>query len=158
MAVLDVPSVEGTFPTITKPLCSIASAVERPRPVDPLGWGGPAKKTRGGPAVETRTIVVPVPCRFALLLKFETRTCPGFRGPVPLWKPGGTKATPYGFTSPLGGTVERILSWSGRKASASARGIPVKTAQSAIPMERSLVTRFFIVGIVPWFLTSADIL
>jgi len=103
-------------------------------------------------------MVVPVPCRFALLLKFETRTCPGCKGPVPLWKPNGTKATPYGFRSPLCGTVEIILSWSGRKASASARGIPVKTAQSATPAERSLVTRFLIVGMVSWFLTSADIL
>src|SRR4029077_5668502 len=103
-------------------------------------------------------MVVPVPCRFALLLKFETRTCPGRKDPVPLWNPRGTKATPYGFKSPLGGTVERILNWSGRKASPSARGIPVKTAQSTTPAERSLVSRFFIVGIVPWFLTSADIL
>jgi hypothetical protein len=43
-------------------------------------------------------IVVPVPWRLLLLLKFVTR------------KPRGTRATPYGLTSPLAGIVEIELS------------------------------------------------
>jgi hypothetical protein len=38
-------------------------------------------------------IVVPVPWRLLLALKFETKTSPGFNGP-PAGNPGGTKATP----------------------------------------------------------------
>src|SRR4029077_3286960 len=47
-------------------------------------------------------MVVPVPCRFALLLKLLTRMFPWTSDPVVV----GTIATPYGFTSPLLGTVE----------------------------------------------------
>src|SRR4029077_3266244 len=47
-------------------------------------------------------MVVPVPCRFALLLKLLTRMFPWTSNPVVV----GTIATPYGFTSPLLGTVE----------------------------------------------------
>src|ERR1700722_8013774 len=55
------------------------------------------------------TIVEPVPCSFWLLLKLETRMLPGSSGP-PEGKPTGTKATPYGLTSPLDGTVDTIRS------------------------------------------------
>ena len=49
-------------------------------------------------------MVVPVPWTFALSLKFETRICPGDSKP-PRGKRAGTTAIPYGFTSPLAGTV-----------------------------------------------------
>ena len=52
-------------------------------------------------------IVTPVPWRFDELLKFETNRSPGASVPPPL-KPVGTKATPYGFTSPFEGTVEKF--------------------------------------------------
>jgi hypothetical protein len=54
------------------------------------------------PEAEICTMVVPVPCRFALLLKLLTRIFPWTSDPVVV----GTMATPYGFTSPLLGTVE----------------------------------------------------
>ena len=50
------------------------------------------------------TIVVPVPCTLALLLKLLTRTLPRNRSPVLR----GMTATPYGLTSPLPGTVDAI--------------------------------------------------
>src|SRR5579864_5992046 len=53
----------------------------------------------------TRTMVVPVPCRFLPLLKFETMTSPGLSMP-PCGNPCGTNATPYGLISPLAGMVE----------------------------------------------------
>src|SRR5580658_5755120 len=42
---------------------------------------------------------------FELALKLETRMSPGFTVP-PVGNHSGTNATPYGFTSPLAGTVE----------------------------------------------------
>jgi hypothetical protein len=47
-------------------------------------------------------MVVPVPCTFALSLKLLTRMSPAVSRP----SVAGTIATPYGFTSPLAGTVE----------------------------------------------------
>ena len=54
------------------------------------------------PAGETCTMVVPVPCTLALSLKLLTRMSPAVSRPAE----AGTTATPYGFTSPLAGTVE----------------------------------------------------
>src|SRR5580692_220674 len=47
-------------------------------------------------------MVVPVPCRFITLLKLLIRNSPSIRFPLL----SGTRATPYGLTSPLDGTVE----------------------------------------------------
>src|SRR5580693_10122885 len=49
-------------------------------------------------------MVVPVPWTLAWSLKLLTRVSPATRRPVD----AGTTATPYGFTSPLAGTVEAI--------------------------------------------------
>src|SRR5579872_6886538 len=54
------------------------------------------------PSGEICTIVVPVPCRFAALLKLLTRMFPLVSEPAV----AGMTATPYGLTSPLAGTVE----------------------------------------------------
>src|ERR1039457_7571607 len=71
-AVAQVHSAEGKLPTHTKLSCNTANAVDRP------GWEGDAvKKTESGPCCGTRTMVVPVPCRFWALLKFDTRMSPG---------------------------------------------------------------------------------
>ena len=51
------------------------------------------------------TMVVPVPCRFALLLKLLTRMLPSVSEPLLF----GTRAMPYGFTSPFAGTVDAIV-------------------------------------------------
>ena len=53
----------------------------------------------------TSTIVVPVPCVFALLLKLLTRTSPW--SSLPALR--GTTATPYGLRSPFSGTVEATV-------------------------------------------------
>jgi hypothetical protein len=53
------------------------------------------------------SMVVPVPWRLVELLKLETRMSPAASGPPP-GNPLGTKATPYGFSSPLAGTVETV--------------------------------------------------
>lgn len=93
-AVAQVPSTEGKLPTITKPSCNTPRAVDKP------GWeSDEVKKTESGPCCGTRTMVVPVPCRFWLLLKFDTRMSPGFK--TPPGNPCGTNATPYGLTSPF---------------------------------------------------------
>jgi len=47
-------------------------------------------------------MVVPVPWTLALSLKLLTRVSPAVSWPAE----AGTTATPYGFTSPLPGTVE----------------------------------------------------
>jgi hypothetical protein len=49
-------------------------------------------------------MVLPVPCELPPLLKLETKMSPP--ASIPPGNPWGTKATPYGFTSPFGGTVE----------------------------------------------------
>src|ERR1019366_8864194 len=97
-AVAQVPSVEGKLPTITKPSCNTPRAVDKPG-----CEGDEVKKTESGPCLGTRTMVVPVPCRLWTLLKFETKMSPGLI--TPPGKPGGTKATPYGLTSPFDGIV-----------------------------------------------------
>src|SRR5260221_120532 len=107
-ALPQVPSGDGKLPTSTNPLRRTFNAVESPSgAVPPKNW-----KTGAGGG--TSTIVVPVPWRFALLLKLKTKIPPGLIAP-PVGKPGGTKATPYGFTSPLAGTVETARTCAGRK-------------------------------------------
>ena len=53
-----------------------------------------------------------------LLLKFETKMSPGLIVP-PAGNPGGTNATPYGFTSPLAGTVDTARTIAGRNGRSS---------------------------------------
>src|SRR5579863_6405590 len=101
-----LPPLVGSEPTITQPLCSAVRAVVRPTPP-----GQPGRfllivaNTRILPFGVISTIVVPVPCTFALSLKLLTRMLPWVRLPVLL----GMTATPYGLTSPLPGTVEAIF-------------------------------------------------
>jgi hypothetical protein len=57
---------------------------------------------------EIWTMAVPVPCRFAELLKLLSSTLFATNAPAVT----GTTATPYGFTSPLAGTAEAtVLTW-----------------------------------------------
>jgi hypothetical protein len=56
------------------------------------------------------------------LLKFDTRTSPGLIAP-PLGKLVGTKATPYGFPSPLAGTVDTTRMGPGRNGRSSSSAI-----------------------------------
>src|SRR6516162_7676963 len=98
--VWQVPSVVGRLPTSTNPAFKAPSAVVIPR-----GGVPPKNKDAGPPLCLICTIVVPVPWRPELLLKFETRTSPARSGP-PGGNPSGTNATPYGFPSPLPESVE----------------------------------------------------
>ena len=91
LAVAEVPSVVGRLPTITQPLRSTDKAVVRPIPQGPgrfaaLSWA----KTLSVPLGAMSTMVVPVPCRFWLLLELLTRTWP--RTSFPELR--GTTATP----------------------------------------------------------------
>src|SRR5271167_4695684 len=54
-------------------------------------------------------MVVPVPCRLELLLKLLIRMFPWTSEPELF----GTRAMPYGFTSPLAGTVEAMTEMPG---------------------------------------------
>src|SRR6516162_3859582 len=86
----------------------MASAVVSPMPpgqVWPAGSAEMLANTLALPAGETSTRVVPVPCTLALSLKLLTRMSPAVSRPAE----AGTTATPYGFTSPLAGTVEATL-------------------------------------------------
>jgi len=81
------------------------SAVVSPMPPGqawPAGNAEMLANTLALPAGETWTMVVPVPCTLALSLKLLTRMSPAVSRPPE----AGTTATPYGFTSPLAGTVE----------------------------------------------------
>src|ERR1700674_948323 len=114
------PLGDGKLPTSTNPLRRMFKAVVSPSdPVPPKNW-----KTAA--FAGTSTIVVPVPWRFMLLLKFETKISPTLSAP-PVGNPGGTKATPYGFTSPLPGTVDIARTGSGRNGRPSSSAI--KTAE-----------------------------
>src|ERR1700689_702727 len=85
------PPLVGSEPTITQPLRSDASAVVRPTPPGQPGrLRSILANTDTWPNGETWTIVVPVPCTFALLLKLLTSTSPRCRKPVLR----GTTATP----------------------------------------------------------------
>src|ERR1700730_10238081 len=79
----------------------------------------PWKNSVTGAFAGTSTIVVPLPWRFVLALKFEIRTSPGLIVP-PVGNTGGTKATPYGFKSPLAGTVDTTRTGPGRNGLSSA--------------------------------------
>jgi hypothetical protein len=91
-AVAEVPSVVGKLPTITKPEFKATSAVVSPTPPgqapgkDPEIWA----KTVMLPLGEIWTIVVPVPCRLAELLKLLTSTLFAINAPMVT----GTTATP----------------------------------------------------------------
>jgi hypothetical protein len=94
----------------------MASAVVSPTPprqACPAGNAEMLANTLVLPAGETSTSVVPVPCTLALSLKLLTRMSPAVSRPPE----AGMTATPYGFTSPLAGTVEatwvRPCSWPG---------------------------------------------
>ncbi len=73
-----VPSVLGALPTITQPDFSITIAVERPTPPGQPSrvCGKVAKVVICWVAGAYFTMVVPVPCRLALLLKLSTRMSP----------------------------------------------------------------------------------
>src|SRR5262249_19314469 len=93
-AVAAVPSLVGRLPTTTQPPGRMPRAVVRPTPPG----HGPgsleavicANTVRWWLPGEICTIVVPVPCLFALLLKLLIRTSPLMRPPVLV----GTTATP----------------------------------------------------------------
>src|SRR6202042_597473 len=95
LAVAAMPFVVGRLPTTTQPPCRMLSAVVRPIPPGQAPGRGLALirgKVVRDPRGETWTIVVPVPCRFFLLLKLLTRTLPRCRWP----RLRPTTATPYG--------------------------------------------------------------
>src|SRR6516225_9719600 len=99
------PCAVGRLPTTTQPPGRMPSAVVSPMPpgqVWPAGSAEMLANTLALPAGETWTMVVPVPCTLALSLKLLTRMSPAVSRPPE----AGTTATPYGFTSPLAGTVE----------------------------------------------------
>src|SRR4029077_7879335 len=125
------PVGDGKFPTRTNPPRRMFNAVVRPVGVEL--W----KKSDNGALGGTSTMVVPVPWRFppvmvGALLKFDTRTSPGWIVP-PAGKLRGTKATPYGFPSPLAGTVDTTRVGPGRNgwSSSSASNTAVQSRQDA---------------------------
>src|SRR5215469_7096293 len=109
--VAEVPSEVGRLPTITQPLRNATRAVVRPTPPG-HGPGSSvatiSAKSSTPPLGLICTMVVPLPCWLALLLKLLTRMLPATSFPAVT----GTKATPYGFRSPLAGIVEAIWSTS----------------------------------------------
>src|SRR5271170_676245 len=95
----------GRLPTTTQPPGRMPSAVVSPMPPGqawPAGSVAMLANTLVLPAGETWTTVFPVPCTLALSLKLLTRMSPAVSRPPE----AGTTAIPYGFTSPLAGTVE----------------------------------------------------
>src|ERR1700733_4544360 len=102
LAVADVPSDVGKLPTITRPLRRATRAVVNPIPP---GHDTLAASIRANwlnfPLAAICTIVVPVPCWLAPLLKLLMRKRPSTRSPLVR----GTRAIPYGLTSPFAGTV-----------------------------------------------------
>src|ERR1019366_3889265 len=101
------PLVVGRLPTTTQPPGSTASPVVRPTPPGHGSDDGsvPSRaKGRAEPSGEISTMVLPVPCTLALLLKLLTRTSPRTSLPAVC----GTTATPYGLMSPFAGTVLAI--------------------------------------------------
>src|SRR5579884_1345823 len=113
LAVAEVPSVVGRLPTITNPLRVTASAVVNPTPPGHgpgRAAGSICANTDASPGVRSFppggiwTIVVPVPCSFAELLKLLMSSSPRASNPTLR----GTVTIPYGLTSPLAGTVVAI--------------------------------------------------
>ena len=84
-----LPFWVGSDPTITQPLRSTTRAVVRPTPPGQALSVIPANCDTVPPGL-TWTMVVPVPCVFAALLKLLTSTSPWCRSPVLR----GTTATP----------------------------------------------------------------
>src|SRR5580658_7817628 len=87
------PAAVGRLPTTTQPPGRMPSAVVRPIPPGhdmPAGscenWANKLVEPLG----ETWTMLVPVPCTLALLLKLLTRVSPATRAPMEV----GTTATP----------------------------------------------------------------
>src|SRR5262249_27151255 len=135
-AVSEVPLVVNTEPAKTSP------ARTRPRAlVNPIGGGPPQDRPvfplRGSMVM----IVLPRPWK-VVSLKFEISISPGFKPPPPDGKSGGTNARPYGFRSPLDGTVETwrgrngfknwASAWTGRPATSRARSVPVTASNVAL--------------------------
>src|SRR5580704_3294686 len=107
-AVAAIPFIDGVLPTTTHPPRSTSSAVVSPTPPGhrPVSSERVMRANRVClPPGETCTIVVPVPCRLALLLKLLTRMSP--RRSLPRFS--RTTTIPYGLTSPLPGTVEAMV-------------------------------------------------
>src|ERR1700733_3510967 len=107
-AVSDIPSVVGRLPTITNPLRGTARAVVSPTPpgqctILGLIWAK-VGATPLSPPGGICTIVVPVPCALVELLKLLISRSPRTSEPTL----SGTVTMPYGFTSPLPGTVLAI--------------------------------------------------
>ena len=107
-AVAAVPSVVGRLPTTTQPEDSTDSAVVSPIPPGHRPGSRAALMPANRAVMPVGLIcmiVVPVPWALEAALKLLTRTQPWCRRPVLR----GTTATPYGFTSPLSGTVEATV-------------------------------------------------
>src|SRR4029077_7219443 len=104
-----LPPLVGSEPTITQPLRSTVSAVVRPTPPgQPRRCRLTVANSETWPCGVICTIVVPVPCTLALLLKLLTRVFPWPRCPVLT----GTADPPKGLASPLAGTVEAsVVMW-----------------------------------------------
>ena len=101
-AVGDLPFVVGRLPDDYNPLRSATSAVVRPIPSRTVHLlASICANKLNVPLAAICTIVVPVPCQFAPLLKLLIRNRPSTSFPLLM----GTCATPYGFTSPFVGTV-----------------------------------------------------
>src|SRR5580692_7686434 len=97
----------GTLPTTTNPPRRTPRAVLSPgRPLAKNVFAVPGGAI--GPVGVSEIMVVPAPCRLSLLLKLLTRTSPAAMMP-PAGKDAGTKATPYGLTSPFAGIVEELM-------------------------------------------------
>ena len=107
-AVAAIPLLDGVLPTTTQPPGRTTSAVVSPTPPG-QGPGSPAGEMLANrlrrPAGVISTMVRPVPCWLALLLKLLTRMFPACSRPV-LRR---ITTMPYGLTSPLRGTVEAIV-------------------------------------------------
>src|SRR5258707_15057678 len=108
------PTAVGRLPTTTQPPWRMPSAVVSPTPPGqdrPAGSLARLANSCIEPVGDTCTSVVPVPWTLALLLKLLTRVSPAVSLPAVV----GTPATPWGFTSPLAGTVEatcvEVRSW-----------------------------------------------
>src|SRR5450631_2060122 len=107
-AVAAVPSRVGRLPTITQPDLSTARAVVNPTPPGQRPGSRVASTCANRVAFPSAVIctrVLPVPCWLLAALKLLTSTEPLCSLPTLC----GTTATPYGFTSPLAGTVDAIV-------------------------------------------------
>src|SRR5258708_251686 len=107
-AVVAVPSLVGRLPTMTHPERNATNAVVSPIPPGHGPGSDAALRFANGitlPFALISTIVLPVPWRFDALLKLLTRTLSLISAPTLT----GMVVTPYGFTSPLPGTVDATV-------------------------------------------------